>query len=102
MNNSGNGKSRRLFLRDMAVTTGGIALAGYATNFAGMLAPAARAQAGAASTAMWSKQIGLELFTVRDQMVDPKTYEATLQKVAEIGYKEVEPAGGYAGLDPKV
>jgi sugar phosphate isomerase/epimerase len=34
-------------------------------------------------------------------MTDPKSYVATLEKVAAIGYKEVEPAGGYGGLDPK-
>ncbi len=50
--------------------------------------------------APWAKQIGLELFTVRDVMTDPKSYVATLEKVAEIGYKEVEPAGGYGGLGP--
>jgi sugar phosphate isomerase/epimerase len=41
----------------------------------------------------------LELFTVRDLI--QKDYEGTLAKVAEIGYKEVEPASGYAGLSPK-
>jgi sugar phosphate isomerase/epimerase len=99
-NSNGNGKSRRSFLTEMAVFGGGIALAGYATDFGGMLAPAARAQQ-AASTAMWTQHVGLELYTVRDVMTDPKSYEATLAKVAEIGYKEVEPAGGYAGMDPK-
>jgi hypothetical protein len=90
MKDNGNGSSRRAFLRNVAVYSGGIAVAGYATSFAGMLSPAARAQG--ASTAMWSKQIGLELFTVRDQMTDAKSYEATLAKISEIGYKEIEPA----------
>jgi sugar phosphate isomerase/epimerase len=100
-NLNGNSKDRRLFLKELAVYSGGLALAGYATNFGGLLAPAARAQA-AASTAMWTQRVGLELYTVRDQMTDPKSYEATLAKVAEIGYKEVEPASGYAGLNPAV
>lgn len=47
----------------------------------------------------WNRQIGLELYTVRDLL--PKDYEGTLAKVAEIGYKEVEPATDYAGLEPK-
>ncbi len=47
----------------------------------------------------WNKQIGLELYTVRDLL--PKDYEGTLAKVAEIGYKEVEPATNYAGMEPK-
>src|SRR3954469_20611438 len=47
----------------------------------------------------WSIQIGLELYTVRDIL--PKDYEGTLAKVAEIGYKEVEPADAYNNLEPK-
>ncbi len=47
----------------------------------------------------WKRQIGLELYTVRDLL--PKDYEGTLAKVAEIGYKEVEPATNYAGMEPK-
>ncbi len=46
----------------------------------------------------WKKQIGLELYTVRDLLA--KDFEGTIAKVAEIGYKEVEPVG-YGGLDPK-
>ena len=47
----------------------------------------------------WKRQIGLELYTVRDLL--PKDYEGTLAKVAEIGYKEVEPATNYANMEPK-
>jgi len=47
----------------------------------------------------WKKQIGLELYTVRDLL--PKDYEGTLAKVAEMGYKEVEPATDYGDMDPK-
>jgi sugar phosphate isomerase/epimerase len=99
MKENRNASSRRAFLRNVAVCSGGIAVAGYATNFAGLLSPAAYAQD--ASTAKWAKQIGLELFTVRDQMTDPKSYEDTLAKISEIGYKEIEPAGGYANMSPK-
>ena len=53
----------------------------------------------AQTSADWKKQMGLELYTVRDLL--PKDYEGTLAKVAEIGYKEVEPATDYAGMEPK-
>jgi sugar phosphate isomerase/epimerase len=46
----------------------------------------------------WKNHIGLELYTVRDLLA--KDFEGTMAKVAEIGYKEVEPVG-YGGLDPK-
>src|SRR5215472_967607 len=47
----------------------------------------------------WKSHIGLELFTVRD--VIQKDYEGTLTKVAEIGYKEIEPATNYGDKEPK-
>jgi sugar phosphate isomerase/epimerase len=47
----------------------------------------------------WKKQIGLELFTVRDEMQND--YEGVLAKIASFGYKEVEPASGYNNLSPK-
>jgi sugar phosphate isomerase/epimerase len=47
----------------------------------------------------WKKQVGLELYTVRD--LTPKDYEGTVAKVAEIGYKEVEAATDYAKMEPK-
>ena len=46
----------------------------------------------------WKKQIGLELYTVRDLLA--KDFEGVIAKVAEAGYKELEPVG-YGGLDPK-
>jgi sugar phosphate isomerase/epimerase len=51
------------------------------------------------AAADWKKQLGLELYTVRD--LTAKDYEGTVAKVAEIGYKEVEPATNYAGMEPK-
>ena len=95
---NGNGKSRREFLKDAARYAGALSTAGYAANLG---VPFARAAQGGGAPD-WTKQVGLELFTVRDQMTDPKSYEATLAKVAEIGYKEIELAGGYAGLNPAV
>ena len=47
----------------------------------------------------WKSHIGLELFTVRD--VIQKDHEGTLAKVAEMGYKEIEPATNYGDMDPK-
>lgn len=46
----------------------------------------------------WSARMGLELYTVRDQMA--KDAARTLAAVAALGYKEVEP-DDYSGLDPK-
>ena len=74
---------RRAFLKQIAGAGGALMCAG------GSLALAAD----------WKNQIGLELYTVRN--LTPKDYEGTLAKVAEIGYKEVEPASDYAGMDPK-
>ena len=99
MTENRNGKSRRTFLKEAAAYSGGLALAGYAANLGAPLAFAGRA--ADVSTAKWAKQAGLELFTVRDVMTDPKSYVATLEQVAAIGYKEIEPAGGYAGMEPK-
>ena len=39
----------------------------------------------------WKNQIGIELYTVRN-LLTPEAYEATLAKLAAMGYKEVEPA----------
>lgn len=47
----------------------------------------------------WKKQVGIELYTVRDLMAND--YEGILGKLAQIGYKEIEPASGYNNLDPK-
>ena len=76
--------NRREFFKQFAVAGGALAFASKA----------------AFAATDWKKQIGLELHTVRDLIV--KDYEATLAKVAEIGYKEVEPAAGaYGNMEPK-
>ncbi len=75
--------NRRHFLKDIAVGSGALL---WGAELA-MAAPD------------WTKQVGLELYTVRD--LTAKDYEGTLAKVAEIGYKEVEPATDYDKLDPK-
>jgi sugar phosphate isomerase/epimerase len=76
--------TRRTFL---AASGAGLMLANQAPNLIAQSAPD------------WKKQIGLELYTVRDLL--PNDYEGTLAKVAGIGYKEVEPATTYANLEPR-
>ena len=75
---------RRSFLKQFATYGAGLGLAG------GL----------ATASPDWKKQIGLEVYTVRD--LAAKDLEGTLTKIAEIGYKEIEPAGaGYGGMNPK-
>jgi sugar phosphate isomerase/epimerase len=75
---------RRDFLKQMAVYGGALAIGRQAAQAA----------------PDWKKQIGLEMYTVRDLMA--KDYEGTFAKVAEIGYKEVEPASNaWGGMEPK-
>ncbi len=71
------------------------------TNRRDFLKTAALFGAGAATlqaASPWAKQIGLEMWTVREMFV--KDAEGTLAKVAEVGYKEIEPTS-YGNLDPK-
>ncbi len=91
-------QTRRVFLRNMAIAGGTLAAAAKlpATALGQLAAPV-----GTTSNSPWAKQIGLELFTVRDLLSTPKSYVATLEKIAAIGYKEIEPASGYAGMTPK-
>jgi sugar phosphate isomerase/epimerase len=51
-----------------------------------------------AQASNWKNKIGIELYTVRDQMA--ADYEGVLAKVAAIGYKEIEPANGYNNMPP--
>ena len=88
--------SRRSFLKGVAITVGGIALTSRTTDLFASPRPASPRPASAAG---WADQIGLELFTVRD--LTAKDYVGTLEKVAAIGYKEIEPAGGYGNMSPK-
>src|SRR4249920_7274 len=81
--------TRREFLHDAA-------LAGMMAMVASRFGSLAAAQAGGAP---WQSRIGLELYTVRDLMATD--YVGVLEKVAAIGYKEIEPAGGYNSLPPK-
>src|SRR5690349_24007255 len=89
--------TRREFLKGAAIAAGGLALTGGVEKaFASTLTANAPRQPSAAN---WAGQMGLELWTVRDLIA--KDYVGTLEKVARIGYKEIEPAGGYANMTPK-
>ena len=76
--------NRRAFLKNIAAYGGAFALASGAAK---------------AAAPEWKKQIGLELYTVRDAM--QKDYEGVLAKIASYGYKEIEPASGYNNLSAK-
>jgi len=81
-----SGQDRRQFFKRIAGSGGALLSIGSLNTLLAAKSPG------------WLKQIGLELYTVRDLLV--KDFEGTIAKVAEIGYREVEPVG-YGGLDPK-
>lgn len=81
------GRNRRTFLKEMA-GLGGAAVLGATPRE--LLAQVA---------SKWKKQIGIELYTVGALL--SKDYEGTLAKLAEMGYKEVEPADPYNNMAPK-
>src|SRR5690348_1939923 len=98
-------RTRRAFLRDVAVYGSMLTFSSVVTQSAEIPLNGAQLPPGAAPL---PKQIGLGLYTVRDLMTDSTAYQAVLAKVAEIGYKEIEPADrtdakgvAYAGLEPK-
>src|SRR4051812_9298106 len=92
-----SGTDRREFLKSVAVAAGGLAVTGGVKRaLASTLSLGAPQQSAPPN---WAGQIGLELWTVRDMIA--KDYVGTLEKVAKIGYKEIEPAGGYANMAPK-
>jgi len=79
--------ARRTFLKEMAAA-GATALTGGLQQAFGEIATD------------WKDHIGLELFTVRG-LLTPEGYEPTLAKLAEMGYKVVEPADPYNHMQPK-
>ncbi len=78
-------------LNRRALLTGALAAGGAVALGAGVTAQPALAP--------FADRIGLELFTVRDLLA--RDFAGTLAKVAALGYREVEPFGGYNGLSPK-
>jgi sugar phosphate isomerase/epimerase len=89
----GGNASRREFLKNIASGVGGLVLASRASK------AAAAPEQPAETSPDWTAQIGLELYTVRD--LTAKDYPGTLEKVAQIGYKEIEAATGYGDMSPK-
>ena len=85
-NDTAGGRTRREFIQDLTAY-------GVAAFAAGGLGEFASAQAGS-----WKNRIGLELYTVRDQMTTD--FEGVLAKIAAIGFKEIEPANGYNNMPP--
>ena len=77
---------RRCFLRDVARCSGALAIGSYANRLR------------AAGSVDWSKQIGIQLTVVRDEMA--KDVESTLAQLAAIGYRFINPVG-FSGLDAK-
>src|ERR1700722_20194633 len=84
-----NSKNRRAFLKDIALYSGALTLGSYANKFA-------NSAVAAASPDDWSNQIGIQLTVVRDEVA--KDFDSALAKIAEIGYKAVEPVG-FSGID---
>lgn len=80
--------TRREFIK--AVAVGGTAATALWSGVPGA------AEADAAPD--WKAHIGLELYTVRDQIA--ANFEGVLAKVAAMGYKEIEPANGYNNMSP--
>ena len=83
------GATRRAFLKDLAVLGAGswvfAACASSTSSTTTTTASAARVFSAIKPT---TDRVGIQLFTVRDQMtVD---FDGTLAKIAEIGYREVE------------
>lgn len=92
---------RRSVLSGMLSAGGALALAGGLPRIgpASAAAPAPDAETGP------SHRVGLELWTVRDQLADPRRREETLERIAAIGFREIEPdhgpSGGYLGRSPR-
>jgi sugar phosphate isomerase/epimerase len=85
--------NRRAFVKSVAAMAGAMALGGCAR----MGGATASAMVPSRTPAMWADRMGLELFTVRDQI--DKDFAGTLAQVAAAGYKEVETTS-YANLSP--
>ena len=74
-------KSRRDFIKTASIATAG-----------GLIIPQMACQSSASkNVAGENKTIGIQIYTVRDQISED--LEGTLQKVAEIGYKNIEAYG---------
>jgi sugar phosphate isomerase/epimerase len=82
-------QARRTFVKQMLGVSGLAAVAG--------VAPVGRLCAQ--SSARWADRLGLQVYTVRDQLT--KDFEGTLAKVAQAGYTEVELFGSLGDRSAK-
>ncbi|MFB9863491.1 sugar phosphate isomerase/epimerase family protein [Rufibacter immobilis] len=102
---------RRQFLQQLGLLSAGLALSpsllaceSSSSSQSAASAGAAVASGAAASGRGVLKEIGLQLYTLRDYL--PKDPKGVIAKVAQAGYQDVEtygysPTGGYWGLSPK-
>jgi sugar phosphate isomerase/epimerase len=86
----GDGQNRREFLKSLASAGLGGALLTTAACASGRSAAAAAPDLTAAPLA---DRIGVQLYSVRDQLA--RDFDATMARVAQIGYDQVEFAGYY-------
>jgi hypothetical protein len=84
-------QNRRTFLKTLAVSGGAFMMAGNATS--GLMAQTSQIDP------KWKNQIGIMLGSVG--IGRELEYESTLKRLAEIGYKEVEPFDAYNNMEPK-
>jgi sugar phosphate isomerase/epimerase len=87
LNDEEKGSSRRTFLLELAAIGVGTSALSSCTR------AVARAGVRAAASSSPTKQIGLQLYTVRDLL--EKDFDGTLERVAQIGYTNLEFAGYY-------
>jgi sugar phosphate isomerase/epimerase len=88
---------RRTFVRSLASIAGALAVGGCTNGASSSAGANGPGLAVARTPREWRDHMGLQLFTVRDQI--EKDFEGTLAQVAAAGYKEVEPTS-YVGRTP--
>jgi sugar phosphate isomerase/epimerase len=89
--------TRRNFVKSVAGIASVLAIGGCASGASRSAGTFGPDLAITRTPAEWRDRMGLQLFTVRDQI--QKDFEGTLAAVAAAGYKEVEPTT-YANLSP--
>jgi len=83
------GATRREFLKDLAVLgAGSLVFAACARTTSSTTTTAAAGARVYSAIKPTADRVGIQLFTVRDQMT--ADFDGTLAKIAEIGYREVE------------
>ncbi len=98
---NGNEKTRRTFLKEVAAYGSGLALTGDRGEFFQNHRLLAYRRPPHRAAYVVETKLGWSFYTVRDVMTDQASYISTLEKVAALGYKEVEPARWSYGLSPK-